>query len=643
MIIHPTAALRPRGPGTARRARADAAPRRRVRVTSFLVLTLAVAVAGPETAAAQAASAAAGPGAAEPGRRIWPQAPTQPYPAAPDLESPGSELRGAIERYSADRALLDRSYPVPYAPSRRARMREFHEGWLRTLGGMDFDALSHDGQVDYLLLKNHLTAETRRLELYERSLAGTAELAPFTGTVAALWEARRWGRPMDARAAADTLAALKAQVERARARIAAGLEGGGPVPDRDRIVAARAVQAVAQLRGTLEEWSTFYDGYDPLFTWWAAEPYRAADAALERYAAFLREAVVGVRPGEEDPIIANPVGRDFLMSELAYEMIPYSIEELLAIAQQEFAWIRQELLKASRELGYGDDWRAAVSHVKSLHPPPGAQADTVRELAMEAVEFLQARDLVTLPDLAVESWRLAMRPPERQRGAAFFTGGEVITMSYPTHTMDHDLKLGTMRGNNTHFSRATVHHELIPGHHLQMFMSARHRPYRRLFTTPFYGEGWALHWEFLFYDQGLARTPEDRVGFLVWRQHRAGRILFTLNLHLGNWTPEECIDFMVEEVGHERSSATAEVRGPARGVNPLYQSSYMLGALQLRALHKEVVGSGRMTDREFHDAVLRQNSIPIEMVRAALTGQPLRPDHQAAWRFYGDPLGRPKP
>ena len=49
----------------------------------------------------------------------------------------------------------------------------------------------------------------------------------------------------------------------------------------------------------------------------------------------------------------------------------------------------------------------------------------------------------------------------------------------------------------------------------------------------------------------------------------------------------------------------------------------MLGALQLRALREELVGSGKMTDKQFNDAVLRENSIPIEMIRADLTGQKL--------------------
>jgi uncharacterized protein (DUF885 family) len=203
--------------------------------------------------------------------------------------------------------------------------------------------------------------------------------------------------------------------------------------------------------------------------------------------------------------------------------------------------------------------------------------------------------------------------------------------------MAHSDKLMSMRGNNVHFARATVHHELIPGHHLQGFMTDRHRVHRRLFATPFWGEGWALYWEMLLWDEGFARTPEDRVGMLFWRMHRCARIVFSLSFHLGEMTPQQCIDHLVDEVGHERANATAEVRRSVSGdYGPLYQAAYMLGGLQLRALHRELVQSGAMTNRDFHDAILRHNSIPIEMVRTSLTGPLPEKSFVPSWRFYGE-------
>ena len=47
-----------------------------------------------------------------------------------------------------------------------------------------------------------------------------------------------------------------------------------------------------------------------------------------------------------------------------------------------------------------------------------------------------------------------------------------------------------------------------------------------------------------------------------------------------------------------------------------------------------------MTERAFHDAVLKENQIPAAMVRASLAGIELdRSGSAASWKFYGpDPL-----
>jgi uncharacterized protein (DUF885 family) len=68
----------------------------------------------------------------------------------------------------------------------------------------------------------------------------------------------------------------------------------------------------------------------------------------------------------------------------------------------------------------------------------------------------------------------------------------------------------------------------------------------------------------------------------------------------------------------------------------MYQAAYMLGGLQFRALHRELVQSGRMTDRAFHDAILQGGVMPVEMVRARLLAVPLRRDYAASWRFGGE-------
>ena len=94
-------------------------------------------------------------------------------------------------------------------------------------------------------------------------------------------------------------------------------------------------------------------------------------------------------------------------------MIPYTPEEIIAIGEKEMAWCENEMKKASRELGYGDDWHKALEYVKNRYVEPGKQPEMIRELAFEAIKFVEDNNLVTVPELARESWRMEMMTPER--------------------------------------------------------------------------------------------------------------------------------------------------------------------------------------------------------------------------------------
>jgi uncharacterized protein (DUF885 family) len=547
-----------------------------------------------------------------------------------------SELRDTVDRYATDRAALLRRYDVPLSPARQERMRTYYEEWRGRLRSMDFGGLALEGRVDYVLLDHEVTYQLALLDREARQLAEMRPWVPFAGVIMDLAEARRRMETPDGRRVAETLTALARSIDSVRQVMPA--KTAGRDNPRDRIVGRRAATLLAELQRAFRGWYRFTAGYDPVFTWWAEKPYQDADAALSAYLDHLQTTVVGVRPGEAEPIIGDPIGVEGLRADLAYEMIPYSIEELIAIADREFAWCEAEFRRAARDMGLGDDWKAALERVKRSYVPPGDQPRLVRDLALEAIAWVEERGLVTVPPLAREVWRMEMIPPERQRVSPFFLGGEVFQVSYPTDAMAHEDKLMSLRGNNPHFSRAVAHHELIPGHHLQGFMTARYQPHRRVFSTPFWGEGWALWWEMLMWDSGFPGSPEDRIGMLFWRSHRAARIIFSLRFHQGTMTPQEAVDFLVDRVGHERANAEGEVRRSLAGdYSPLYQAAYMLGGLQFRALHQELVGTGRMTDRAFHDAILQGGLMPVEMVRARLTGQTLRRDHAASWRFAGEP------
>ena len=563
------------------------------------------------------------------------------------LKRPTSELASAVDRFSLDYTALRRRYDAEDSPAHRKRMAEFLGEWRARLRDIDFDKLSQEGRVDYVLLDNHLQHEIAELERESRLRTEGTTLLPFADRLLALHDARRDMVLPNHQATSRTIAEITRQVDSLRALFDPPARGAADsarprpaAPRVSRTTANRVADDLDEMRRVMGTWYRYYDGYDPLFSWWARDPYRKLDSSLVRYARTLRERIIGMRPGEsqannQGPIIGDPIGAEGLREDLRHQMIPYTPDELIAIAEREYAFSLSEIKKAAREMGFGDDWKAAMEKVKNAYVEPGKQTELVRKLARDAEAFFEANDWVTIPPLAKEDWRMEMMSPERQRLAPFFLGGESIIVSYPTAEMTDEEKLMSMRGNNPHFSHATVFHELNPGHHLQGFMAARYNSHRRLFGTPFWNEGNALYWEMFLWDTGRFHvTPEDRIGALFWRMHRSARIIFSLNFHLGKMTPEQAIQFLVDTVNFERANAEGEVRRSFSGqYAPIYQAAYMLGGLQLRALHRELVASGRMTNRQFHDAFLEGGPMAISMVRARLANIPLTRAGAAPWRF----------
>ncbi|RXK85288.1 DUF885 family protein [Filimonas effusa] len=559
-----------------------------------------------------------------------------------DLFVQTSEVNDLMVHYRADKGSISRFYSSRQTedggyrrgdnyntPERRARLQQLNRNYLTLLDTFNFKQLSINGQVDYLLFKRNLNDALFELQEEQQLYQQISRFFPFSDKIYALEQHRRRGLNIDGEKVARELNEINKTLEKLTAQVKEEQE-------MDKKLAVFAEATANALHAALKNIYDFYNGYDPMFTWWVPKTYETTESSLNNYAALLKSKGKTITTQKDDGsgIIGVPIGRDELIRQLKLEYIPYSPEELVEIAQKEFAWCDAEMRKAAREMGLGDDWKAALEKLKTLYVAPGKQPEAMYDLYKQSVDFLKKHDLVTIPALAEESWRMIMMTPERQLVNPFFTGGEVLSISYPTNTMDYEQKMMSMRGNNPHFSRATVHHELIAGHHLQEYMSSRYKTYRH-FSTPFWIEGNALYWEMLLWDLQFPRSPEDRVGMLFWRSHRCARIIFSLNYHLGKWTPQQCIDFLVDRVGHERANAEGEVRRSFEGsYSPLYQLAYMIGGLQLMALKIELVNSGKMSYKQYHDAIFHENELPIEMLRAILTNQSLTKDFTTQWRFY---------
>src|SRR5215207_2047822 len=154
-------------------------------------------------------------------------------------KAPMSEMRGAIERYAVDRGSLARSYPVAASRSRRERFKKFYNEQLASLQSLDFDSMSQDGKIDYILFKNHFEYELRQLDIQSRQISEIEPLLPFGPKIIELEETRRRMEPIDSSKVAATLNDLRKQVDERRRAVELGLRaeprGGDTSTDPVRV------------------------------------------------------------------------------------------------------------------------------------------------------------------------------------------------------------------------------------------------------------------------------------------------------------------------------------------------------------------------------------------------------------------------
>ncbi|MBD0832559.1 DUF885 family protein [Aestuariibaculum sediminum] len=542
-----------------------------------------------------------------------------------------SELIDLINSYTADKKALEKAYLVRESETYYNRLFQFHKGWNTQLKAINFNDLSTDGKVDYILLNNLLKKEAYQLSNKYKAFKKVVHVSDFAEPLYTFIKERKRGKEPDSKKLAGDFNAVKHILK-------LKTEALKKAPFENWMQAEKAAGIISSLQYGLQDAYEFYFSYDPEFTWWVKDAYAELNDALKTYREFLMENYKKESIKDDGSgIIGQPVGREALIKDLEFEFIPYAPEELISMAEKQFNWCKDEMIKASKEMGFGNDWKAALEHVKNTYVEPGKQPQAIKDLYDYSVNFIEERDLITIPELAKETWGMIMMTPERQKVNPFFTGGWEISISYPTVNMGYEDKMMSMRGNNPNFSFPTVQHELHPGHNLQFYMNARHKSYRRAFDTPFWMEGWALYWEIALWNKGFPQTPEQKMGMLFWRIHRCARIVFSLKYQLGEWTPQQCIDMLVNQVGHEYANAKAEVRRSfaTSYTPPLYQMAYMTGGLQFYALKKEMLDKG-WTEKQFHDRVLKENFMPVELLRSCLQEKPLKKDFKSTWKFSTD-------
>src|SRR5262249_21458446 len=141
------------------------------------------------------------------------------------IKTPASEMKPVIQRYSQDRGGAGRMANMPGAqtpqrtPERMAQLRKHYTDWLDALAKLDFDHFSQDGKVDYLLLRNAIQKELRRLDLQAKARDEVMKLLPFEVALNQLIEAGAKEKT-DSTKAIEALTKIREQVDAAQKALA---------------------------------------------------------------------------------------------------------------------------------------------------------------------------------------------------------------------------------------------------------------------------------------------------------------------------------------------------------------------------------------------------------------------------------------
>lgn len=358
---------------------------------------------------------------------------------------PCNDMPNVMQNYYADVIALERVYIVKGSPEKRERYKKLSEDYLSKLKGIDFNSLPQECKADYVLFKRDLNEEVYRANKEATSLKRLEKWFPFADSIYALEKIRRRGGKVNGQNVAADFSNIDKGIQQLQSKLS--LEKSLTIQDE-----GSAQNIIEGFQIALNNVFSFYNAYDPIFTWWVPVTYQKLDSTLKSYSTTFKTVARENAPNKDSSgIVGYPIGRDEIVRQLNYELIDYSPEELIQIANKEFAWCDKEMIKASQEMGFGNDWKKALEKVKQSYVPAGDQPAAMMKLYDESVAFLKEKDLITIPPLAEETWRIVMMSPQQQLLNPFFYGGEEFSISYPTNSMDYDAKLMSMRGNNPHF------------------------------------------------------------------------------------------------------------------------------------------------------------------------------------------------
>ncbi|MGH7497430.1 MAG: DUF885 domain-containing protein [Gemmatimonadales bacterium] len=340
--------------------------------------------------------------------------------------------------------------------------------------------------------------------------------------------------------------------------------------------------------------------------------------SLTRFGVALRD---DIEPNP-DPL-AFAVGEDQFSRRLHYEhALVASAPELWRYGLHLQEETEERLASLAAELG-STPWRELVDRLRG-DAPEGDVLDVYRRELDRAHRLVRDRHLVSVPLDPVDvvptpAFLVSLVPFAAYEPPPIYLPDQHgrFYVTRPDPTLPAEVYVQQLRGHCRYAIPAMVVHEAYPGHHLQLVTAQElASEVRRHVWTPIMVEGWALYCEQLMEEAAeYYATVEERLFRLVNLLWRAVRVVLDVGLHTRGMAPAEAVDYMVEHLPIERSSAEAEVRRYCAW--PTYQLCYAVGRreiLRLREAYRDVAGE-EYSIKRFHDTLLRYGGLPVSLAR----------------------------
>ncbi len=338
--------------------------------------------------------------------------------------------------------------------------------------------------------------------------------------------------------------------------------------------------------------------------------------AYARVEQFFRETYI---PNTRETLAAEvlPDGKNYYQAQIKhYTTLNLSADEIHQIGLKEVARIRAEMAVIIRDTGFKGDFKAFL---KFLRESPQFYAKTAEELLKEASYIAKKMD-GKLPKLFT---RLPRQPytvaPVPAEIAPKYTTGR-----YSGAPLDSDrpgeywVNTYALDKRPLYVLEALTLHEAVPGHHLQTSLNKELSglpEFRRQSYISAFGEGWGLYSERLGLEVGFYQDPYSNFGRLTYEMWRAARLVIDTGIHAKGWSRERAIKLLEENSALSTHNIRTEVD---RYISwPGQALSYKLGEIKIRELRAQAEKAlGENFDlRRFHDAVLAQGSVPLDVLQ----------------------------